>query len=151
MALQYHHHDQSLNQTCHSVSKVVFFLVAVFDDGDEKTLRRTSLCLKGERHFAESEVWSVCNVCNVMCCLCFVACALTCLRGGLSLFLVAFRLFLADRLWTNCPWLTQSTLALLSLERRQTEVEGLHRQCEYLWFLTSWCLTSLWEALLCEC
>uniref|UniRef100_A0A4W4GY33 ARID domain-containing protein n=1 Tax=Electrophorus electricus TaxID=8005 RepID=A0A4W4GY33_ELEEL len=27
----------------------------VFDDGDEKTLRRTSLCLKGERHFAESE------------------------------------------------------------------------------------------------
>ncbi|XP_016119885.1 AT-rich interactive domain-containing protein 4A-like, partial [Sinocyclocheilus grahami] len=28
----------------------------VFDDGDEKTLRRTSLCLKGERHFAESEV-----------------------------------------------------------------------------------------------
>ena len=30
--------------------------VLVFDDGDEKTLRRTSLCLKGERHFAESEV-----------------------------------------------------------------------------------------------
>ncbi|CAF88485.1 unnamed protein product, partial [Tetraodon nigroviridis] len=30
--------------------------VRVFDDGDEKTLRRTSLCLKGERHFAESEV-----------------------------------------------------------------------------------------------
>ncbi|MEQ2253446.1 At rich interactive domain [Ilyodon furcidens] len=29
--------------------------VLVFDDGDEKTLRRTSLCLKGERHFAESE------------------------------------------------------------------------------------------------
>lgn len=28
----------------------------MFDDGDEKTLRRTSLCLKGERHFAESEV-----------------------------------------------------------------------------------------------
>uniref|UniRef100_A0A6I8NVL4 AT-rich interaction domain 4A n=1 Tax=Ornithorhynchus anatinus TaxID=9258 RepID=A0A6I8NVL4_ORNAN len=27
----------------------------VFDDGDERTLRRTSLCLKGERHFAESE------------------------------------------------------------------------------------------------
>uniref|UniRef100_A0A1A8BL12 AT rich interactive domain 4A (RBP1-like) n=2 Tax=Nothobranchius kadleci TaxID=1051664 RepID=A0A1A8BL12_NOTKA len=27
----------------------------VFDDGDEKTLRRTSLCLKGERHFAVSE------------------------------------------------------------------------------------------------
>lgn len=28
---------------------------AVFDDGDEKTLRRSSLCLKGARHFAESE------------------------------------------------------------------------------------------------
>uniref|UniRef100_A0A8B9IDW1 AT-rich interaction domain 4A n=1 Tax=Anser cygnoides TaxID=8845 RepID=A0A8B9IDW1_ANSCY len=28
---------------------------SVFDDGDERTLRRTSLCLKGERHFAESE------------------------------------------------------------------------------------------------
>ncbi|XP_073668904.1 AT-rich interactive domain-containing protein 4B isoform X2 [Paramisgurnus dabryanus] len=27
----------------------------VFDDGDEKTLRRSSLCLKGARHFAESE------------------------------------------------------------------------------------------------
>uniref|UniRef100_A0A8C4QSI0 ARID domain-containing protein n=1 Tax=Eptatretus burgeri TaxID=7764 RepID=A0A8C4QSI0_EPTBU len=27
----------------------------VFDDGDERTLRRSSLCLKGERHFAESE------------------------------------------------------------------------------------------------
>ncbi|MGH0151465.1 UNVERIFIED_CONTAM: hypothetical protein FKN15_045633 [Acipenser sinensis] len=27
----------------------------VFDDADERTLRRTSLCLKGERHFAESE------------------------------------------------------------------------------------------------
>uniref|UniRef100_A0A674F5P1 AT-rich interactive domain 4A n=1 Tax=Salmo trutta TaxID=8032 RepID=A0A674F5P1_SALTR len=32
-----------------------FSCVPVFDDGDEKTLRRTSLCLKGERHFAESE------------------------------------------------------------------------------------------------
>lgn len=27
----------------------------VFDDGDERTLRRTSLCLKGGRHFNESE------------------------------------------------------------------------------------------------
>ncbi|XP_034761388.2 AT-rich interactive domain-containing protein 4A isoform X2 [Acipenser ruthenus] len=27
----------------------------VFDDADERTLRRTSLCLKGERHFAASE------------------------------------------------------------------------------------------------
>lgn len=32
------------------------FSFSVFDDGDEKTLRRSSLCLKGERHFAESEV-----------------------------------------------------------------------------------------------
>ncbi|NXV14843.1 ARI4B protein, partial [Cepphus grylle] len=31
------------------------YLLTVFDDGDEKTLRRSSLCLKGERHFAESE------------------------------------------------------------------------------------------------
>uniref|UniRef100_W5K820 AT-rich interaction domain 4B n=1 Tax=Astyanax mexicanus TaxID=7994 RepID=W5K820_ASTMX len=30
-------------------------LYTVFDDGDEKTLRRSSLCLKGARHFAESE------------------------------------------------------------------------------------------------
>ncbi|KAK3597334.1 hypothetical protein CHS0354_034576 [Potamilus streckersoni] len=27
----------------------------VFDDGDERTLRRTQLCLKGEKHFIESE------------------------------------------------------------------------------------------------
>lgn len=33
-----------------------FIFSAVFDDGDEKTLRRSSLCLKGARHFAESEV-----------------------------------------------------------------------------------------------
>ncbi|KAM4600180.1 LOW QUALITY PROTEIN: AT-rich interactive domain-containing protein 4B-like [Fundulus diaphanus] len=31
----------------------------IFDDGDEKTLRRSSLCLKGARHFAESEASSV--------------------------------------------------------------------------------------------
>lgn len=33
------------------------FPLVVFDDGDERTLRRTSLCLKGERHFNESEVF----------------------------------------------------------------------------------------------
>uniref|UniRef100_A0A8C9G753 Tudor domain-containing protein n=1 Tax=Pavo cristatus TaxID=9049 RepID=A0A8C9G753_PAVCR len=33
-----------------------FSTTLMFDDGDEKTLRRSSLCLKGERHFAESEV-----------------------------------------------------------------------------------------------
>lgn len=31
------------------------FLTAVFDDGDERTLKRSSLCLKGGRHFHESE------------------------------------------------------------------------------------------------
>lgn len=48
------------------VDEVLFFLqqpndfvFAVFDDGDEKTLRRSSLCLKGARHFAESEASSV--------------------------------------------------------------------------------------------
>lgn len=35
---------------------------AVFDDGDEKTLRRSSLCLKGARHFAESEVSIVLSI-----------------------------------------------------------------------------------------
>lgn len=35
----------------------------VFDDGDERTLRRTSLCLKGERHFNESEVGDH-DICN---------------------------------------------------------------------------------------
>ena len=29
---------------------------AVFDDGDERTLKRSSLCLKGGRHFDKSEV-----------------------------------------------------------------------------------------------
>jgi len=47
--------------------------IAVFDDGDEKTLRRTSLCLKGERHFAESEV-NV-NKLNVRYYLLHVSCA----------------------------------------------------------------------------
>ena len=36
---------------------MVLCTFSVFDDGDERTLRRSSLCLKGERHFAESEVW----------------------------------------------------------------------------------------------
>ena len=29
---------------------------AVFDDGDENTLRRSKLCLKGSRHFIKSDV-----------------------------------------------------------------------------------------------
>jgi hypothetical protein len=32
---------------------VLLFLL-VFDDGDERTLRRSQLCLKGEKHFIES-------------------------------------------------------------------------------------------------
>ena len=32
------------------------FSSLVFDDADERTLRRTQLCLKGDKHFMESEV-----------------------------------------------------------------------------------------------
>ncbi|XP_030054008.1 AT-rich interactive domain-containing protein 4B isoform X2 [Microcaecilia unicolor] len=45
--------------TCHEavINKLTdaSWYTVVFDDGDEKTLRRSSLCLKGGRHFAESE------------------------------------------------------------------------------------------------
>ena len=34
----------------------LFDLFAVFDDGDENTLRRSQLCPKGEKHFVQSEV-----------------------------------------------------------------------------------------------
>ena len=40
---------------CPTFSCFLVCVSAVFDDGDEKTLRRSSLCLKGARHFAESE------------------------------------------------------------------------------------------------
>ena len=33
----------------------LFIFTAVFDDGDITTLRRSALCLKSGRHFAESE------------------------------------------------------------------------------------------------
>ena len=49
----FHH---ALNQNKFLITFVFTFLFQVFDDGDERTLRRTSLCLKGERHFNESEV-----------------------------------------------------------------------------------------------
>lgn len=39
-----------------SLITYMFTSLQVFDDGDERTLRRTSLCLKGGRHFNESEV-----------------------------------------------------------------------------------------------
>lgn len=48
-----------LNHNKFPISFLFTFLFQVFDDGDERTLRRTSLCLKGERHFNESEV---CNL-----------------------------------------------------------------------------------------
>uniref|UniRef100_A0A8C0YCA1 AT-rich interactive domain 4A n=1 Tax=Cyprinus carpio carpio TaxID=630221 RepID=A0A8C0YCA1_CYPCA len=44
-----------LNEAVISKLTDASWYTVVFDDGDEKTLRRTSLCLKGERHFAESE------------------------------------------------------------------------------------------------
>ncbi len=56
-----------------------------------------------------------------------------------------FPFSLYNRLWTNCPWLTQSTLALQSLERRQIEVEGLLRQCKYLRSFTL-CAVNLYVA-----
>ena len=41
----------------HSIDNTLMLLLAVvFDDGDERTLKRSSLCLKGGRHFHESEV-----------------------------------------------------------------------------------------------
>ncbi|XP_039597024.1 AT-rich interactive domain-containing protein 4A isoform X1 [Polypterus senegalus] len=50
---------KSPDGSCHEgvISKLTdaSWYTVVFDDGDERTLRRTSLCLKGERHFAESE------------------------------------------------------------------------------------------------
>lgn len=49
--------SKRLNETGFQLHFVM--LLAVFDDGDERTLRRTSLCLKGERHFNESEVGEI--------------------------------------------------------------------------------------------
>uniref|UniRef100_A0AAY4A093 ARID domain-containing protein n=1 Tax=Denticeps clupeoides TaxID=299321 RepID=A0AAY4A093_9TELE len=47
--------EGSLSEAVISKLTDASWYTVVFDDGDEKTLRRTSLCLKGERHFAESE------------------------------------------------------------------------------------------------
>ena len=33
-----------------------FHIFIVFDDADENTLRRTQLCLKGEKHFVKTDV-----------------------------------------------------------------------------------------------
>uniref|UniRef100_A0A0L8GVL4 ARID domain-containing protein n=1 Tax=Octopus bimaculoides TaxID=37653 RepID=A0A0L8GVL4_OCTBM len=51
----------NMSETNHSAEGVVnkvndcSMYTVVFDDGDERTLRRTQLCLKGEKHFVESE------------------------------------------------------------------------------------------------
>ncbi|XP_019406439.1 PREDICTED: AT-rich interactive domain-containing protein 4A isoform X2 [Crocodylus porosus] len=47
--------DGSFHEATISKLTDASWYTVVFDDGDERTLRRTSLCLKGERHFAESE------------------------------------------------------------------------------------------------
>nr|XP_051678171.1 AT-rich interactive domain-containing protein 4A isoform X2 [Oryctolagus cuniculus] len=47
--------DGSVQEAIISKLTDASWYTVVFDDGDERTLRRTSLCLKGERHFAESE------------------------------------------------------------------------------------------------
>lgn len=38
----------------------------VFDDGDERTLKRSSLCLKGGRHYHESEVGLLALVLHIL-------------------------------------------------------------------------------------
>ncbi|CAH1792792.1 unnamed protein product [Owenia fusiformis] len=45
---------QTVEATIASVKDSSMY-TAIFDDGDEATLRRTQLCLKGEKHFIESE------------------------------------------------------------------------------------------------
>lgn len=81
--------------------------VSVFDDGDEKTLRRTSLCLKGERHFAESEVSPPPT-------------HPTPARGPGSV----DGFDISHRLWISCRSPTQSTLERPSLARRATVEDG---------------------------
>jgi Ras-related protein Rab-1A len=39
----------------HCTVQELTLFISVFDDGDITTLRRTALCLKSGRHFAESE------------------------------------------------------------------------------------------------
>lgn len=46
--------NQSLEAVINKILDQSFYTV-VFDDGDEATLKRTSLCLKSGKHFAESE------------------------------------------------------------------------------------------------
>jgi len=38
----------------YAVDVLCVCLAAVFDDGDEETLRRSKLCQKGSRHFMKS-------------------------------------------------------------------------------------------------
>jgi len=44
----------------------MWLCAAVFDDGDENTLRRSKLCLKGSRHFMKSEVSNLYRDCKVL-------------------------------------------------------------------------------------
>lgn len=123
------------NYTCHLVAftnrnansfPIIFiWLYLVFDDGDERTLRRTSLCLKGERHFAESEVG------------CFKPYAFKSLfppppqpaRKWASCLIFAFP---PPRHLTSCHWQTRSTLEHQSLGRSPTEEGDHHFLCEHL-------------------
>lgn len=93
-----------------------FIHISVFDDGDEKTLRRTSLCLKGERHFAESEV----------------SLGPACILPPVSPGQLVFRgFFIFHRLWISCRSPTQNTLGPQSLAKRPTAEAGApHRLCE---------------------
>ena len=43
-----------------SMAGISGVVITVFDDGDECTLRRSSLCLQGARHFKESQVQPQC-------------------------------------------------------------------------------------------
>ena len=49
------------------LSLTLLLLLVVFDDGDERTLKRSSLCLKGGRHFHESEVSSTLSLPRCAC------------------------------------------------------------------------------------
>ena len=60
----------------YSIHWMYLCVPVVFDDGDERTLKRSSLCLKGGRHFDKSEVsslisshthWLVTNKRNAQC------------------------------------------------------------------------------------
>lgn len=72
--LSFIYREESSSKPKHVLNCVcLLFFFQVFDDGDERTLRRTSLCLKGGRHFNESEVCSdwkiIMPTCLFHCCV----------------------------------------------------------------------------------